>query len=308
MLRIALAALGAGLVLAACSGGHHEQQPPAKPLSVQNPVSAAMPPASPSEYRRPIREYRRHVLHQLAAMSGEVAALRHAIASGDASGARSAWRAANARYQTIGAAYGAFGDLDRAVDGTTAGLPGGAHDPHFTGLHRVELALFGRRSLADAQQPAAVLARAVARMRARVPKLDIDPLEYSLRAHEVMEDTLHIQLTGQASPWSGYAYDAVAGNVEGTRVVLETLTPLIDARSPGARVAAERSLDRLDRALRALRRRHHGYPTLQSTPRLERERIAALVAAAAERLALVPELIDPRGARPVRGAFGRDPK
>jgi hypothetical protein len=96
----------------------------------------------------------------------------------------------------------------------------------------------------------------------------------------------------------------VAANVEGTRVVLESLTPLIDARSKGARVAAERSLDRLGRALRALRRHHHGYPALRDTPQVERERIAALVAAAAERLALVPELIDPRGARPVRGAFG----
>jgi iron uptake system EfeUOB component EfeO/EfeM len=302
MLRIA-PVVAAAVLIAGCSGGHRKQ-PPAQPLSAQNPVSAAMPPSSPAEYRRPIRIYRRHVLRQLAAMSGDVAALRAAIASGDAAGARSAWRAANAHYQTIGAAYGAFGDLDAAVDGTTAGLPGGDRDPHFTGLHRVELALFGRDSLADAARPAEVLQRSLARMRARVPKLDIDPLEYSLRAHEVMEDTLHLQLTGRASPWSGYAYDAVAANVEGTRVVLNSLTPLIDARSKGARVAAERSLDRLDGALRALRRRHHGYPALHETPQVERERIAALVAAAAEQLALVPELIDPRGARPVRGAFG----
>jgi iron uptake system EfeUOB component EfeO/EfeM len=302
MLRIA-PVVAAAVLIAGCSGGHRKQ-PPAQPLSAQNPVSAAMPPSSPAEYRRPIRIYRRHVLRQLAAMSGDVAAMRAAIASGDAAAARSAWRAANAHYQTIGAAYGAFGDLDAAVDGTTAGLPGGDRDPHFTGLHRVELALFGRDSLADAARPAEVLQRSLARMRGRVPRLDIDPLEYSLRAHEVMEDTLHLQLTGQASPWSGYAYDAVAANVEGTRVVLNSLTPLIDARSQGARVAAERSLDRLDGALRALRRRHHGYPALRETPQVERERIAALVAAAAEQLALVPELIDPRGARPVRGAFG----
>jgi iron uptake system EfeUOB component EfeO/EfeM len=305
MLRVALAGIAVALAAGGCSGGHKKaQEPPAQPLSAQNPVSAAMPPSSPAEYRRPIRIYRRHVLRQLAAMSGDVAALRAAISSGDASGARNAWRAANARYQTIGAAYGAFGDLDAAVDGTSAGLPRGERDRHFTGLHRVELALFGRRSLADAAQPAAVLQRSLARMRSRVPKLEIDPLEYSLRAHEVMEDTLHLQLTGQASPWSGYAYDAVAANVEGTRVVLNSLTPLIDARSRGARVAAERALDRLDRGLHAMRRRHRGYPALKDTPQRERERIAALVAAAAERLALVPELIDPRGARPVRGAFG----
>lgn len=308
-MRVPVAALGLALAAAGCSGGdrHAAANPPPRPLSAQNPVSAAMPRATPAEFRRPIQAYRRHVLRELAVMSGDVAALRAAIAAGDESGARSAWKAANARYQRLGAAYGAFGDLDQAVDATTAGLPGGVHDRHFTGLHRVELALFGRHSLTDAVAPAAALDRAVARMRAQMPTLEIDPLEYSLRAHEVLEDTLDLQLTGQASPWSGDAYGAVAANVEGTRVVLHTLAPMIDARSPGVRSAAERGLRRLDLALASLRRRHGGsYPTLRVTPAAERERIAALVAAAAESLAAVPELLDPRPPRPVRGAFGED--
>jgi len=64
MLRAASVALAAALALAGCSGGHKKeaQQPRAQPLSAQNPVSAAMPPSSPAEYRRPIRIYRRHVL------------------------------------------------------------------------------------------------------------------------------------------------------------------------------------------------------------------------------------------------------
>ena len=296
--------------LGACSGDDHgtAAQPPAQPLSAQNPVSAATPPATPAEYRTPIREYRRHVSRQLARMAGDVAVLRSAIAAGDLAGARAAWRVANARYQTIGAAYGAFGDLDRAVSGSPAGLPGGIHDRHFTGLHRVELALFGRSSLADAAPAADGLARALARMRARLLKLEIDPLEYSLRAHEVLEDTLHLQLTGQSSPWSGAAYDAVAANLAGTRVVLRTLAPMIDARSRPARRRAERSLADLAGALRGLRRHHGGgYPTLTAASRRERELIAARVAAAAESLAAVPELIDPRPPLPVRSAFGKDP-
>ena len=300
----------ASAVGAGCSSDRQAAapQPPAQPLSAQNPVSAATPPATPAEYRAPIRAYRAHVSRQLARMAGDVARLRASIAAGDLSGAREAWRAANGRYQTIGAAYGAFGDLDGAVDGTPAGLPGGIHDRHFTGLHRVELALFGRSSLADAGPAADGLASALARMRARLPRLEVDPLEYSLRAHEVMEDTLHLQLTGQSSPWSGAAYDAVAANLEGTRVVLRTLTPMIDARSAGARRQAERGLASLAAALARVRHEHGGgYPTLSATPRLERELIAARVAAAAESLAAIPELIDPRPPRPVRSPFGKDP-
>jgi iron uptake system EfeUOB component EfeO/EfeM len=304
----AVLATAAGLTACGGKDGPAAPQPPAQPLSAQSPVSAATPPATPAEYRGPIRAYRGHVLRQLARMAVNVAVLRRAIAAGDAAGARAAWRAANGRYQTIGAAYGAFGELDRAVSGSPAGLPRGIRDPHFTGLHRVELALFGRRSLADAAAPADALARALARMRARVPHLEIDPLEYSLRAHEVLEDTLHLQLTGQASPWSGAAYDAVAANVAGTREVLRTLTPMIDARSRAARRQAQRSLSGVASALGELRRRHGGaYPTLNATPRRERELVAARVAAAAESLAAIPELIDPRPPLPVRSAFGKDP-
>ena len=147
----------------------------------------------------------------------------------------------------------------------------------------------------------------MARLRAKVATMTIDPLEYSLRAHEVLEDTLHLQLTGQASPWSGAAYDAVAANVAGTRVVLRTLAPMIDARSRAARRQAQRSLSGVATALVELRGRHGGYPTLNATPRRERELVAARVAAAAESLAAIPELIDPRPPLPVRSAFGKKP-
>ena len=308
--RLGLCVLvAAAAALGGCNGDDQgTPQPPAQPLSAQNPVSAASPPATAAEYRAPIRAYRRHVSTQLERMAGDVQALRSAIAAGDLAGARAAWRVANARYQTIGAAYGAFGDLDKAVSGSAAGLPRGVHDPHFTGLHRVELALFGRGSLADAAPAAGRLAGALARMRVRLPHLEIDPLEYSLRAHEVLEDTLHLQLTGQASPWSGAAYDAVAANLVGTRVVLRTLTRMIDARSRPARRQAERSLAELAGALRELRRHHGGaYPTLAGASRREGELVAARVAAATESLAAVPELIDPRPPLPVRSAFGEDP-
>jgi iron uptake system EfeUOB component EfeO/EfeM len=137
------------------------------------------------------------VRRQLRTLLGEVAALRAAIARDDLAGARAAWLKADARYESIGAAYGAFGDLDAAVNGRPAGLPGGVRSPDFTGLHRVELALWQRRSTRAAATPAARLARDVARLREGVAKMDIDPLEYSLRAHEILEDGIHLQLSGR---------------------------------------------------------------------------------------------------------------
>ena len=92
--------------------------PPTRP---RGPVGAAPAAgawrADARRLRRPIATYRRHVRRELGAMLGEVAPLRAAIARHDRAGARAAWLAADARYESIGAAYGAFGDLDAAIDG-----------------------------------------------------------------------------------------------------------------------------------------------------------------------------------------------
>jgi len=279
------------------------QQPAVLPVSHLRSGQGSVPAPTPSDYRKPIAIYRRYVAGALGKMAGDVRALRRAVSAGQLGSARAAWRAANARYQTVGAAYGAFGALDRAIDGSTAGLPRGVHDPRFRGLHRVELALFGRDSLADAGRPVAQLARSLARLRHALRKLRIDPLEYSLRAHEITEDTLHKQLTGRASPWSGAAFDAVDANIRGTRVVLSTLTPLLRRRAPARLAQAEQSLDDLQRALAPLRRGGR-YVALAAATAAQLERVDAFAANAAERLAYVPEVIDPRPPRAVRNPFG----
>jgi iron uptake system component EfeO len=308
MLRCCLpvAAL-AVIAFAGCGGGDDSasKNPPAQPYSKRSTVPDVVRRVTPVDYERPIAAYRRYVRGRLGTLGGQVAALRAAIARNDLGAARAAWMRADATYESIGAAYGAFGDLDAAVNGRPAGLPDGVRSPDFTGLHRVELALWERRSTRDAARPAAQLARAVARMRAQVAKLEIDPLEYSLRAHEILEDGIHLQLSGQASPWSGAALVALRAEVRGTRVVLDTLEPLIARRdSTDALPQARRALRRLSNELERLERADGSLPRWDRLGQRDRERVDGLAAGAAEQLAYVPELIDPRPARPAQRPFG----
>ena len=309
MLRWLLAAGAlAAIAFAGCGGGGHDsgsKNPPAQPYSTRSTVPGVVRRVTPADYQAPIADYRRYVRRRLATLGGQVAALRAAIARGDLGGARAAWIRADATYESIGAAYGAFGDLDAAVNGRPAGLADGVSSADFTGLHRVELALWERSSTRDAARPAAQLARAVARMRAQVAELVIDPLEYSLRAHEILEDGIHLQLSGQASPWSGSALVALRAEVDGTGVVLDTLAPLIARRdSTDALPQARRALKRLTTALDGLARADGSLPRWDQLGQRDRERIDGLAAGAAEQLAYVPELIDPRPARPAQRPFG----
>ena len=300
-----LAALAAAL-LAGCGGsGHSPSNPPAQPYSKRSTVPGVVRRVTPGDYRRPIADYRRYVRRRLGTLGSQVAVLRAAIARDDLGGARVAWIRADATYESIGAAYGAFGDLDAAVNGRPDGLPGGVRSKDFTGLHRVELALWDRRSTRDAARPSAALARAVSRMRSKVAELEIEPLEYSLRAHEILEDGIHLQLSGQASPWSGSALVALRAEVDGTGVVLDTLAPLIARRdSSDALPQARRALRRLSVALRRLERRDGALPRWDELSQRDRELVDGLAAGAAEQVAYVPELIDPRPARPAQRPFG----
>jgi iron uptake system EfeUOB component EfeO/EfeM len=302
----ALAAAAVAAALAGCGGGHDKaaSNPPAQPYSKRSTVPDSVPRATPADYERPIAEYRRYVRRRLARLVDQVAVLRAAVARGDLRAARAAWIRAQATYESIGAAYGAFGELDAAVNGRPSGLPGGVRSVDFTGLHRVELALWQRRSTRDAARPAALLARAVARMLDRVARLQIDPLEYSLRAHEILEDGIHLQLSGQASPWSGTALVALRAEVRGTTVVLDTLKPLIARRDESdALPQARRALRRLSNAIERLERANGSLPRWDRLAQRDRERVDGLAAGAAEQLAYVPELIDPRPARPAQRAF-----
>ena len=303
------ALLGAVALLAGCGGsGASDAQAPVRAYSDRNPAITEIPRATPADYRAPIATYRRYVRSRLGTMLGQVGDLRADVGRGDLEASRGAWTDASATYESIGAAYGAFGDLDSAINGRPDGLAGGADSPGFTGLHRVELALWGRSSTQDAVAPAARLEEDVATLRRRLARLEIEPLEYSLRAHEVLEDALHLHLGGDASRWSGSSLIAVRSEAAGTRLVLGTLAPLIARRdAAGVLPSARRALDRLDGELHRLQRPDGSLPRWDTLSQREKERVSGLVAGAAERLAYVPELIDPRPARPVRSALATTP-
>jgi iron uptake system EfeUOB component EfeO/EfeM len=284
--------------LAACGGSNEKPKPrAARPYSALDTRAARAVTLNAAVFRRPIAAYRRHVARELGQMAGDLVCLESAVRAGNMSAARAAWLSADARYETIGAAYGAFGQLDARINGLPGGLQGGVRSSRFTGLHRIELALWGRRSLRDAAPYVPRLRRDVSRLRARVGTMKIDALDFGLRAHEVLEDSLQLQLAGRASPWASSALTALASNISGTRVVLGGLERIAGATNGYPVALARKRLDVLSAALGRLRRDGR-YPRWDSLPQRERERISGLTAAAAEQLAFVPGLVDPRPPRP----------
>lgn len=234
-------------------------------------------PLAPAAFRRPIARYRTYAARQLTAMLADLRTLRGALQARSRGKARAAWGRAYERYLRVGAAYGAFGALDTAIDG--AGT---------TGLHRVERGLWSGMRLDGLTAPTRRLARDVVRMRRGLPTVAITPLDYAARAHEILEDAQLQQLTGNAPRWSGAGVRGVAAATAATTEVLGTLRGLM-----GGRTASEQAIDtalaRQRTVLATLRRRHGGtWPPLSAVPAPDRRRLNAAVATTLEALAGVP--------------------
>jgi iron uptake system EfeUOB component EfeO/EfeM len=257
-------------------------------------------PLPAAAFDGPIARYRVYAEGQLTAMLHQLSGLRNALGANRRAAARAAWEGAYADYLHLGAVYGEFGELNRAIDGTPGGLPGGVGDPRFTGLHRLELGLWQgsappRRLLGVAGE----LAADVRLLQRRLPGEQITPLEYATRTHEILEDAIRDLLSGVDVPWSRAGVLATAAGVDATEELIATLRPLLDGREDAIEVV-DSSLLRLDRVLASLRSSDRGrWPTLEQLSQNQTELLDGAVGGAAEALDEVPGALETKLPAPI---------
>lgn len=259
-----------------------------------DPDAAPLPeniPFTRAAFKRPIHAYRDYAASQVTKLRPEVDTLAAAIRRGDRSGARAAWRTAFARYLRLGAVYGAFGQLDSDIEGLPGGLPKGEHDPHFVGLHRLEMGLWTGESVRSLSPVAARLQRDVKRLSRAVRVSSMQPVDYATRAHEILEDAQRDYLSGTSVRWSGEGVLATASGVSATALILGTLRPLLQGQQ--SQVTTEAGIDRLNHTLASLRAAHGGaLPTLSDLSTRERQRLVGSLGWALERLQAIPASLE----------------
>jgi high-affinity iron transporter len=258
-------------------------------------------PLRPASFAAPVARYRTYCIRQLELMETGVARLQDGLRSGDRAAARDSWRDAYADYMRLGAVYleGPVATLDQAIDGNPGGLAGGTASPQFTGLHRIEYGLWTGQPLSSLEPYASRLAIDVAKLRRALPHVQIDPLDYATRAHEILEDAVRDLLTGTDVPWSGAGVLGTESGVLATREVIRTLSPMLQYRESVLPVVTAQ-LDALSSTLTALKTDHGG--TLPSNSELttaQSERLNASIGEALEALAQVPGALETSSTRAI---------
>jgi high-affinity iron transporter len=253
----------------------------------------AVVPVTERDLSAPLTAYKAYVNRGLSTLVTQTRQLSDDIRAGHLDTARTDWLTAHRTYASLGAAYGTFEDFDQKINGRPDGLPGGVRDQRFTGFHRIEYGLWHGQSAADLKGPAQQLADDAAGLQKAFPHQDFDPSDLPLRAHEILENTLQFELTGDTDQGSGTGLATADANLAGTRELLTVLRPLLTARAPRLLPTVDADIARLQRLLDSA---HHGnrWTPVDRLDPAAKARIDGATGQLLEDLSPVPDLLEIR--------------
>ena len=224
-------------------------------------------------------------------LAGETGRLAAAIRGGHLGAARGDWLTAHLQYETLGAAYGAFGNFDTEIDGRADAS--GVNSPQWTGFYRLEYGLWHGQPGADLAAVAATLDTDVKALAAWWPSQQISLIDLGRRAHEVLENALQFQLTGHDDYGSGTTLATTAANITATRVLVSLLRPLLAPRYPGL-PAVDTGLDQLAALLEKEHRPGGSWVPVAGVPISARQQIDAAADQVLQELAPIASIAEPR--------------
>jgi hypothetical protein len=247
-------------------------------------------PLPASRFEKPVKEYKAYAHVWIGRTIRDAEALGDALAGGSRAGAQRAWEKAWGDYMHLGADYGLFGNLEEELDGTAGGPETSAADPNFVGFRRLEWGLWTGRPPRSLSSYDHRLVADLIRLRAAVPGVEIDALDYATRGHEIIEDAQRDLMSGTDVPWSHQGVLGTAAALVSVEEVFHTLKPLLSGRE-NTEGEVEYWLLRLHRLFGSLRR-HGSYPTLTQMGEREHEQFNGYVAGALGALEMVPSTLE----------------
>jgi high-affinity iron transporter len=251
----------------------------------------ALVPLSAEETVDAVATYRREVRRGIDRLVPATDRLQAAVNHDRRAAAKRRWLAAHLDFASLGAAYGTFGALTDEIDGRADGLPKGVHDPGFTGFLAVERLLWHHATAAGLQAATGRLDRDVHTLRMRFPHLRLIAGDLPLRAHEILENALQFELTGDTDEGSHTNLATVLANVRGTGLVIGALTPALRQRRPGLLTTIANGMRQLSGDLVGVRQNAGRWPAVRQLAQDRRERLDADIDGLLEDLAELPGIL-----------------
>lgn len=258
--------------------------------NLQGEKISDLQPIAAAHFSQPVKEYKAYAHAWIGRTIVAAKALDATLAGGSRAAARRAWEEAWSDYMHLGADYGLFGRLEEEIDGTAGGPRMAAKDPDFAGFRRLEWGLWTGRPPRSLTPYGRRLVHDLKRLRAALPGVKIDALDYATRGHEIIEDAQRDLMSGTDVPWSRQGVLGTAAALASVEEVFHTLKPLLDGRED-TEGEVENWLLRLHRLFASMDR-HGTYPSLAQMGEREHEQFNGYVAGALSALQMVPSTLE----------------
>ena len=240
--------------------------------------------------------YRASLMPLMRRLQTDTDSLTAAMRAGELARARTLWLPAHLDYSRLGVAYDTFGKYNALIDGRPSGLQGGVENPQFRGFLRLEYGLWHGQSQAELVPVADDLQQSVHGLVRQFPTMPFVNGDLALRAHEILENTLQFELTGQTNEGSNTNLATAWANVQGTSLALAALQPLLHQVDPSLLTTVTGGVSRLGSLLHAYEQPDGRWVALDALTTTEREQIDSATSGLLEHLSLVPDLLTPSGA------------
>ena len=201
----------------------------------------------------PLSEYRVYLSIQSNALIKAVDALAAAINAGDLEQARAAYAPARAAFQRIAPAAQRFAELDNAIEARADYYEKREQDPGFSGFHRIEYSLFSQGTTADAKPVAERLQADVATLKTQLLAQPIPPQQWVSVVSRNLHSLADTRFNGEEERYSHMDLNGFAGNLQGTRKVIDLLRPLLEKSAPAVLADLDKAAQALDQQLGSLR-------------------------------------------------------
>lgn len=208
--------------------------------TAQSEAERTAPPLR--EFLGPLSERRVLMLRAAGKFVTGTGALQAAIAAQDLTAAKAAWAEAAAQWAALALVSNRAADLENRIAPRAEWLEGREADPAFTGLTRIEYALFAQGSMESLAPVAAQLSADAAEMKARVAALDPAPADLAGDAARRARHLAEGQIAAGLSPYADdepALLDASLAVIARSAALVE---PLLSAADPGTAAQLETAL------------------------------------------------------------------
>jgi iron uptake system component EfeO len=253
--------------------------------------TAAILPVTYNDLYSLAKEYGQYTESGLQVLARDTTRVAADVRGRNLAAAKREWLTAHLQYETLGAAYDAFGNYDDEIDGRADAV--GVNSPKWTGFYRLEYGLWHRQSVSELVGVADTLNLDVHKLLAWWPGQQIPLLDIGLRTHEILENALEFQLTGHDDYGSGTTLATTLANIQGTRYLLSLLHPLLVPRYPQL-PEVYTGLNLLQSLIEKERLRNGWWVPVSSLPTAARQQIDAACGQVLQELAPIASIAEPR--------------